>query len=195
VNRRWHGAAGLVLALLAACSNTGHGSAPAAANPNASAGAGAAGTHVWSRSMEARRLALEKATRNTGIEVLRTRTDELQVNVPSEFSFDSGSAELKPDMKRVLDEFARDLELPSLQHLTIHIVGHADSTGPDAVNDPLSVARADSVRKHFVARGIAAARIEVEGRGEHQPLVDNAKPYGRALNRRVEIVLREPGRS
>ena len=182
MNTRWPFAAALALALLAACSSTGTGSAPAGT-----------GTHVWSHAMEARRVALEKATRDTGIEVLRTRGNELQVNVPSDFSFDSGSAELKPDMKRVLDEFAKDLELPSLSHLTIHIVGHADSTGPDAVNDPLSVARADSVRKHFIARGIAGARIEVEGRGERQPMVDNAKPYGRALNRRVEILLREPG--
>ena len=186
MNTRWHVAAGLALALLAACSNTGTGSAPAG-------GAAPAGTHVWSRSMETRKLALEKATRDTGIEVLRTRANELQVNVPSDFSFDSGSAELKPDMKRVLDEFAQGLEQPALAHLTIHIVGHADSTGPDAVNDPLSVKRADSVRKHLVALGIAPARIEVEGRGEHQPLVDNAKPYSRALNRRVEILLREPG--
>src|SRR3954466_16423162 len=111
MSTRWLCAAGMALVLLAACSNTSHGSARATAEANA------AGKHVWSPSMEARRVALEKATRDTGIEVLRTRGNELQVNVPSEFSFDSGSAELKPDMKRVLDEFARDLELPALQHL------------------------------------------------------------------------------
>ena len=182
MNTRWHCAAGLALALLAACSHTG--TAPAAGST--------ASTHVWSRTMEARRVALENATRDTGIEVLRTRSDALQVNVPSDFSFASGSAELTPDMKRVLDEFARGLEAPALAHLTIHIVGHTDSTGPDAVNDPLSVARAENVRKHLMALGIAPTRIEIEGRGEHQPQVGNDKPYGRALNRRVEILLREP---
>jgi len=49
------------------------------------------------------------------------------------------------------------------------------------------------VRTYLQAKGVAAGRIHVEGWGERQPAADNDSPYGRALNRRVEIYLREPG--
>ena len=149
--------------------------------------------YAWSNSMERKRLALENATQNTGIEVLRTTHNELQVNVPSDFSFDTDSSVVKADMRPVLDQVAEGLETKALSHMLIHIVGHTDSQGADAANETLSLARANSVRKHLEAKGIAAARIDVEGRGEQQPMISNAKGYGRALNRRVEIFLREPG--
>jgi outer membrane protein OmpA-like peptidoglycan-associated protein len=157
------------------------------------AGAGAGNTaNAWSDSMEAKRLSLERATRDTGIVVLRTEDNQLQVNVPSDFSFDTDSAAIKAGMRPVLDALAEDLKTASLSHMLIHIVGFADSRGADAVNEALSLARATSVRKHLEGRGIAAGRIEVEGRGESQPLAGNDQRYGRALNRRVEIYLREP---
>lgn len=72
------------------------------------------------------------------------------------------------------------------------IVGYTDSQGNAAANETLSLARANSVRRHLVGKGVAANRIEVEGRGGRDPLAPNDKAYGRALNRRVEIYLREP---
>ena len=146
----------------------------------------------WSSSMEAKRIALEKASLNTGVAVFRTADNQLQVNVPSEFSFDTDSAAIKPAMRPVLDRFADDLELPALLHLLVRIVGHTDDRGPDAGNNQLSLARARAVGKHLEGRGIAAARISIEGRGEHEPSVTNQQRYGRALNRRVEMFLREP---
>ena len=74
----------------------------------------------------------------------------------------------------------------------VSIIGHTDSTGSDAINNPLSVARAQAVRDHLIARGVAAARIQTEGRGEREPVADNGSEAGRAKNRRVEIFLREP---
>ena len=142
--------------------------------------------------MEGKRVALESATQGTGIVVLRTADDQLQVNVPSEFSFDANSAAIKPDMRPVLDAFADDLKAEAFAQMRIHVVGFADSRGADAANDLLSLARATSVRKYLEGRGIPGSRIEVEGRGESQPQVSNDKAYGRALNRRVEIYLREP---
>ena len=156
--------------------------------------AGATG-NVWSKSMEAKRVALESSTRDTGIAVLRTKDNQLQVNVPSDFSFDTDRADIKPNMRPVLDQFAEDLKSEALSHLLIHIIGYTDSKGSDAVNDALSLARAVSVRKHLESKGIASSRIEVEGRGEREPMAGNEQRYGRALNRRVEILLREPGKS
>ena len=193
---QWHIAPLLALMVLGGCSQFGS-HAPARTDAAAGSAETAAGKgFFWSNTLEAKRIALEKATANTGIEVMRTKDNQLQVNVPSDFSFDTDKADIKPDMRPVLDQFAHGLETKALSHMLIRIVGHADSRGPDAVNDPLSVARAESVRKHLEAKGIAAARIEVEGRGEHQPQIDNKTSYGRALNRRVEILLRDPdGRS
>lgn len=161
--------------------------------------AGCAGTastepvDVWSRSMENKRIALEKRSQGSGISVLRTDDNQLQVNVPSEFSFDTDRAEVKPGMRPVLDEFAAELESAPLSHLRVRIVGYTDSVGDEALNDGLSLARAVNVGKYLEGKGIAANRIEVEGRGERSPIVSNEKSYGRALNRRVEIYLREPG--
>lgn len=157
----------------------------------AAAATPAARTYTWSRSMEAKRVALEKAVAGTGISVLRTRDNQLQVNVPSEFSFATDSAAIKPDMRPVLDQFCQDLNLPLMARTVVLVVGHTDSRGSDAVNDALSLARAASVGKYFEGKGIAAGRIAVEGRGERQPLVDSTRDYALALNRRVEMFLRE----
>ena len=158
----------------------------------ASPPAGSGSTYVWSTSLEAKRASLERASQGSGIVVLRTPDNQLQVNVPSDFSFDPDSAEIKPGMRPVLDEFADDLKANAFSRMVIHVVGFADSRGADAANKTLSLARASNVRKYLEGRGIAGSRIEVEGRGESQPLVSNDQPYGRALNRRVEIYLREP---
>ena len=148
--------------------------------------------HVWSRSMENKRIALERSAQGSGISVLRTVDNQLQVNVPSEFSFDPERAEIKPGMQPVLNDFAAELEGRTLSHLLVRIVGYTDSVGDEASNDALSLARAVNVGKYLEGKGIAANRIEVEGRGERNPMVSNEKSYGRALNRRVEIYLREP---
>ena len=141
--------------------------------------------------MEAKRVALDKAVAGTGISVLRTKDNQLQVNVPSEFSFDTDSAAIKPGMRPVLDQFAEDLHMPVMARMFVLVVGHTDSRGTDAVNDALSLARATSVAKYFEGKGIAAGRIAVEGRGERQPQVDSTKNYALALNRRVEMFLRQ----
>ena len=181
----------LLAALLcvAGCAGVEHGAAAVVDN---AAPSSTKPTHVWSRSMEAKRVALQRGAHGSGISVLRTADNQLQVNVPSEFSFDPERAEVKPGMRPVLDEFAAELEGKPLSHLLVRIVGYTDSVGDEASNDALSLARAVNVGKYLEGKGIAANRIEVEGRGERNPVVGNDKGYGRALNRRVEIYLREP---
>ena len=73
----------------------------------------------------------------------------------------------------------------------MRIVGHTDSTGSDAINNPLSLARAESARNFLTMRGVSGARIQVEGRGSHQPVASNDTLDGRARNRRVEIYVGE----
>lgn len=149
---------------------------------------GAVAGNLWSKRMEDKRAAMEKATAGTGIGVTRTGDNQLKVNVPSDFSFDVGRAEIKPAMRPVLDQFAQGLD-PAMH---VRVIGHTDSTGNDAINDPLSVERAHSVRNYLSARGVAASRVETAGMGSRSPVADNGSDAGRAQNRRVEIFLRDP---
>jgi len=148
---------------------------------------GAAAGNLWSKRLEDKRAAMEKATQGTGIEVVRTENNELKIDVPADFSFDVGRADIRAPMRPVLDEFARGLE-PAM---VVRVVGHTDSTGTDAVNYPLSVARAESVRSYVTTRGVSPLRVVTEGRGSREPVAANDNAAGRAQNRRVEIFLRE----
>ncbi len=151
---------------------------------------GAVAGNVWSKRQEERRVAMEQATRGTGVDVTRTADNQLKVNIPSDISFDINSAAIKPNMRTVLDPFANSLRDDPNARLTI--VGHTDSTGSDAINNPLSIDRAQSVRDYLAARGVSPTRVEVAGRGSREPVADNSSEAGRARNRRVEIYLREP---
>jgi outer membrane protein OmpA-like peptidoglycan-associated protein len=152
--------------------------------------AGAIGGNLWSKKMEDKRRAMEQATQGTGVDVTRTADNQLKLNVPSDISFDTGRADIKPNLRSVLDSFANGLrDDPTTR---IRIIGHTDSTGSDAINDPLSLQRARSVGSYLADRGIDPGRIEAIGRGEHEPIADNSSEAGRAKNRRVEILLREP---
>lgn len=71
----------------------------------------------------------------------------------------------------------------------IRIIGHTDNIGSDRSNQVLSEGRCQSVRQAMVDRGISASRIEIEGRGEKDPIVPNDSDEHRQMNRRVEIEL------
>lgn len=71
----------------------------------------------------------------------------------------------------------------------IRIVGHTDNIGSDRSNQVLSEGRCHEVRRSMVERGIKPERIEIEGRGERDPIVPNDTEEHRQMNRRVEIVL------
>ena len=150
---------------------------------------GAVVGNLWSKRMQERQLAMEKATAGSGIEVSRTTDNQLRVNVPSDLSFAVGRADLQPSLRPVLDQFSQGLD----SSVRVLIVGHTDSTGSDAINDPLSLARAKTVRDYLSSRGVSEYQMEIAGRGSREPLVDNESDASRARNRRVEIFLREPG--
>ena len=151
---------------------------------------GAVAGNLWSKRMEDRRYAMEQATRGTNVEVSRTDDNQLKLNIPSDISFDTGSAAIKPQLRAVLDPFANSLRDDPSARLVI--VGHTDNTGSNAINNPLSVERANSVRDYLTTRGMSGARVETAGRGDREPVAENTTEGGRAKNRRVEIFLREP---
>ncbi|ALK96499.1 membrane protein [Massilia sp. WF1] len=154
--------------------------------------AGAVAGNVWSKHMEQQRQAMEQATRGTGVQVSQTADNRLKLEIPSDISFDTNRADIKPNFRPILDRFASTLNDNPATYVTI--IGHTDSTGGDAINQPLSLDRAAHARDYLAAHGVNPNRITVEGRAAREPVASNDDPAGRARNRRVEIYVNEPGR-
>ncbi len=156
------------------------------------AGVGAVGGHIWSTRMEEQRRQMEESTRGTGVEVTRTADNQLKLYIPSDVSFPVGRADIQPNFRPILDTFAQGMVRNPEARVTI--IGHTDSTGTDAINNPLSVNRAANVRDYLVSRGVPVSSIAIDGRGAREPIATNATAEGRARNRRVEIFMAEPAR-
>jgi outer membrane protein OmpA-like peptidoglycan-associated protein len=153
------------------------------------AGVGALGGYVWSKHMQDKKVAMERATMGSGVQVSQTPDNQLKLNIPSDISFDTGRADIKPNLRPILDQFASGLS--NQPNTEVRIIGHTDSQGSDAVNDPLSLNRAQAAKQYLAARGVDPNRIVIAGRGEHEPVADNSTEAGRARNRRVEVFLGE----
>jgi outer membrane protein OmpA-like peptidoglycan-associated protein len=69
------------------------------------------------------------------------------------------------------------------------VEGYTDAIGGDAYNMDLSERRAEAIREALVARGVDTARVVTKGYGKAYPVADNASTDGRAVNRRVEVVI------
>lgn len=176
-------AAGAVIGNMTGGNNTVRGAAIGGA-------VGALGTYLWSRRMEEQKQAMVQATEGTGVQVTQTQDNQLKLEVPSDVSFDVNQAAIKPNFQPVLDRFAQTLrDNPAT---TIRIVGFTDSTGNDAINNPLSINGAASTRDYLTARGVSVQRVAIDGRGSAEPIADNGTEAGRARNRRVEIFVGEP---
>lgn len=177
-------AAGAAIGAIGNDSNRGRGAAAGAA---IGAAAGALGGYVWNKRMEDQQKQIQQQTQGTGVEVTRTADNRLQINIPGDIAFDSGQAAIRPNFRSALDNFAQSLQQnPST---TVTIIGHTDSTGSPAVNEPLSLQRADATRDYLVTRGVAANRFQIDGSGAREPVASNDTEAGRARNRRVEIFL------
>jgi len=182
-------AAGAAIGLGTAGGNKGKSTATGAA---IGAAVGAGSGYLWSKHMEKQKAAMEEATQGTGVNVSQTSDNRLKLDIPSDVSFDTGSYTIKPNMRPILDRFATTLNENPVT--TVTITGHTDSTGTDAINNPLSVNRAAATRDYLTARGVASNRIAINGRGSREPIADNNTVSGRAMNRRVEIFVGEAAR-
>jgi outer membrane protein OmpA-like peptidoglycan-associated protein len=104
--------------------------------------------------------------------------------------FQTGKANLLPGAKQALDQVAA--VLVNMRDRQLIIDGYTDSRGSDELNQRLSEARANSVRDYLVSQGVNADQLRAEGLGESAPIADNGTAEGRAMNRRVEIVVGNP---
>ena len=101
-------------------------------------------------------------------------------------TFDTGKASIKPESFVEINRIAELMKKEA--GLKFEVQGHCDSTGSDAVNDPLSQKRAEAIVAALVEQGIDASRLTAVGKGSHVPIADNSTDEGRAKNRRVEFI-------
>lgn len=130
---------------------------------------------------------LKDKLQGTGVDVKRTGEGEIKLTAPENITFDTNSYVVKPQFKNTLDSVATVLK--TYPDSTIIVSGHTDTTGTDAINNPLSLNRASSVASYLESQGISTSRITSRGYGSKQPVASNATLAGRAQNRRVEIAI------
>ena len=102
--------------------------------------------------------------------------------------FKSGAAAIAAESMSALDELS--IDLAACPAATVHIEGHTDADGDEALNMALSVARAESVVNALIQRGVAADRLYAVGYGESAPIADNATTEGKRINRRIVVTVR-----
>ena len=102
--------------------------------------------------------------------------------------FASGQYALLNTAMTRLDQVATALKAQDADKRSV-VEGYTDSQGSDAINQPLSVNRANAVRDYLVARGVDPAKISAIGFGSSHPIVNNDTAENRSNNRRVEIVI------
>lgn len=146
---------------------------------------GLAGAGVG-RYMDQQERKLREQTAGTGIEVVR-QGDQIQLAMPADVSFPVGQSDIQPQFFGPLNSVTQTInEFPST---AVDIIGHADSQGAADFNQKLSERRASSVQAYLLNQGVRPVRLASIGLGETQPIASNDTAQGRALNRRVEIIL------
>ncbi|WP_437326976.1 OmpA family protein [Sorangium sp. So ce381] len=118
------------------------------------------------------------------------RMTETEIVILQQVQFDTGKATIKKVSDPLLDEVAGVLkEHPEIAK--IEVQGHTDPRGGRAYNIKLSQARAESVMKALVQRGVEAERLASKGYGPDVPIADNDTDEGRQKNRRVQFKILE----
>ena len=140
--------------------------------------------------------------RDRQIRVLETELAELQaerterglvVTLSDEILFDVDQADLKPGGQQQLARVADFLRNHPDRGLVVE--GHTDSTASDTYNLALSQRRANAVEDFLITQGVDPTRISARGYGEQLPIATNDTAAGRQQNRRVELVVLDPGQS
>jgi len=102
--------------------------------------------------------------------------------------FPVGKAVIMPDNYGLLSKVQRAIR--TFGEPDVVIEGHTDTTGSDEINELLSQQRAESVRQYLVAnQTLPEQKIVAVGFGSKRPLASNATEEGRAINRRIDVVI------
>lgn len=132
----------------------------------------------------------EAAAQNAAVETI-TDANGLQavkVTFDSGILFQTNKSALNATAQKNLKEFSEVLK--SNTDLELAVYGHTDNTGSAAVNEKLSLERAQSVANYLKSCGAAAKQFaHIEGKSFNEPVADNSTADGRAQNRRVELFM------
>ena len=150
------------------------------------AGIGALAGGLVGNYMDREDAKLRAQLQGTGVSVTRIG-NQIVLNMPGNVTFASNSSDISADFYAVLDSVA--LVLDEFDQTYVDVIGHTDSTGGTELNQRLSEQRANSVAQYLKTRNVEAERILARGVGPSSPIATNDTVEGRALNRRVEIVL------
>ena len=149
-------------------------------------GAAAGGTTgvLIGNKMDKQAADLQKDMQNAKVE----RVGEgIKITFDAGILFDVNKADLRPASFTEIDKMAAVLQ--KYPDTNVIVEGHTDNTGTDAINQPLSQRRAQSVANEAIAKGVASSRITTNGYGSTQPIADNSTAEGKQANRRVEIAI------
>jgi outer membrane protein OmpA-like peptidoglycan-associated protein len=115
------------------------------------------------------------------------RADQMIIRMKS-MRFPVGQAVIMPENYPLLTKVQKAIR--TFGDPDVLIEGHTDSTGSQVRNQLLSQNRAEAVRQYLIAnRSVPVKKIKAQGYGSSRPLASNETPEGRAVNRRIDIVL------
>ena len=141
-------------------------------------------------------LAVQKAEADKRLAALHSKTINVYKDARgtilsmSDILFETGKADLKPELKENLAAIAAILQ-SLLTESKVIVEGHTDNVGGEQINQFLSDKRALSVLDYLVERCVNRDRLESVGHGLSRPVADNNTEEGRAKNRRVELVIKD----
>lgn len=150
------------------------------------AGIGAATGAAGGGYMDYQASQLRKELTGTGVQVKEV-DGRIYLVMPGNITFDTNQAFIKQSFQPVVISISKVLK--EYDKTLVQVNGYTDNTGSDAINNPLSVKRANAIADFLKIQGVAANRIIANGYGSANPIASNATAAGREQNRRVEIVL------
>ncbi|MBI5728012.1 MAG: OmpA family protein [Ignavibacteriales bacterium] len=129
---------------------------------------------------------VEEIVKKHAVQIPASSTYEARNNwVLVGINFDEGKSSFRPEAHAILLNAAQ--VLLSSPDMRIEIQGHTNNVGSTESNKKLSQARAEAVKLYLVAKGVDSSRLTAIGYGDTLPVVDNATPEGKELNRRIEF--------
>lgn len=149
--------------------------------------AGAVIGGVVGNRLDAQEAALRESLSSKDTTIQNTGS-ELIVTLPEGITFDVDSTYVRDNFRPEITKIANNLQ--EYSDTTVDVIGHTDSSGGAEYNQALSADRARSVTSILTSQGVDNNRIVSYGRGETAPVASNDDEYGKAQNRRVEIVIR-----
>lgn len=127
----------------------------------------------------------------TGVSVIEIEgSNDIMLVMPSDIHYRTASAAISPAYKNILNSVAKVMK--KYEFTVAEIPGHTDSKGSIKYNMELSALRAQGVANYLETQGIPNNRVVAVPFGESMPLFSNKTAHGRAMNRRVSIILHTP---